>query len=385
MNQHTQKEVMIIAAEASSALFALRLLEYWKKNKSNIHAFGVGSDSMEEMGFERFGKAEEMAVVGFSEIVEHYSKLKSVFNKLVEEAARRKPRVVVVMDYPEFNLRLAKKLHELNIPVVYYISPQVWVWRKGRVNTIKKYCKKVFTLFPFEVDFYKDKNVPVEFVGHPLLDEIQDKYFTEDYRKNHRSKYGIQPTDRVLGLMPGSRRIELREHLPMQLQVAKKIYNQYPNTKILIMVAPTFAKEKVQEAIPDWFDVPFILLKDDPFEMIHLSDFVLVASGTATLQVGLLHKPMVIMYKTKMLTYLIAKVVIRGVQFVGLPNLILKKEIVPECLQASVETLYLKMKRYFDEPAHASYVQQELSQMQSKLGEKGATERVAKGLEEYLR
>ena len=171
----------------------------------------------------------------------------------------------------------------------------------------------------------------------------------------------------------------------MQLEVAKKIYNQYPNTKILIMVAPTFAKEKVQEIIPDWFDVPFILLKDDPFEMIHLSDFVLVASGTATLQVGLLHKPMVIMYKTKMLTYLIAKVVVRGVKFVGLPNLILKKEIVPECLQASVETLFLRMKRYFDEPAHASYVQQELSQMQSQLGEKGATERVAKGLEEFLR
>jgi lipid-A-disaccharide synthase len=376
---------MIVAAEASSSLFAQRLLEHWQQQKKNIHAFGVGSDAMESLGFERLGKAEEMAVVGALEIIEHYGKLKAVFDRLVSEAKKRRPAVVIVMDYPEFNLMLAKKIHALGIPVVYYISPQVWVWRKGRVKTIKKYCQKVFTLFPFEVEFYKDKEVPVEFVGHPVLDEVEDKFYTDDYRRFHRNRVGIQDDETVIGLMPGSRRIELREHLPLQLEVARRLYKNYPRIKILIMVAPTFSKEQVQEAIGADFRLPFILLKDDPFEMIHLADYILAASGTATLQVGLMHKPMVIMYKTKWLTYWFFRRIVQRIKFVGLPNLILGQEVVPECLQVGADVLYEKMKRYLDEPQHSDWVRSELKKIQPQLGNKGATKRVAAALEEYLK
>lgn len=215
------QSVMIVAAEASSAAFAIRLLESWKKHGRNIHAFGVGSQDMENLGFERLGKSEEMAVVGAAEIISQFRLLKSVFDRLVEEAARRRPRVVIVMDYPEFNLMLSKKLHALGIPVVYYISPQIWAWRQGRVKTIRKYCRKVFLLFPFEKKFYDAHQVSSEFVGHPVLDELDPKLFDEEHRLNSRRRCGIQDSDIVLGLMPGSRRMELKQHMAIQLEVAR--------------------------------------------------------------------------------------------------------------------------------------------------------------------
>ena len=379
------KEVLIVAAEASSSLFAQRLLELWKSQKKQIKAFGVGSREMQDVGFERLGKSEEMAVVGAAEIIEHYSHLKSVFNQIVEQATLRKPRVAILMDYPEFNLMLAKKLHALDIPVVFYVSPQVWAWRKGRVEKIKKYARKVLVLFPFEVSFYQEKGVPCEFVGHPVLDELDPKFFTPEYRKTHRNRCGIQDDEIVIGLMPGSRTGEIKQHLQIQLEVARRIYKKFHKIKILLMVAPSRTKEEIQEALGD-LRFPLILQKDDPLEMIHLSDFILAASGTATLMVALLEKPMVIMYRMRWLTGLIARVLVRGVQFFGLPNLILGKEVVPERWQegANVESLFELMSSYLEHPEKAAVTRAELAELKNKLGTKGATKRVAHTLEEYL-
>lgn len=379
-------QVLIVAAEASSVTYAQRILEAWKKQGRKVHAFGVGSQDMEDIGFERLGKSEEMAVVGMSEIIAHYSELKAVFNNLVEQAAIRKPKVAIVMDYPEFNLMLAKKLHALGIPVVYYISPQVWAWRKGRVKTIKKYCQKVFTLFPFELPFYQEHGVPVEFVGHPLLDEMEDRLLNDAaYRKNHRNQCGIRDDEIVLGLMPGSRRLELKQHFQIQLDTARIMAKRYPNLKIVILTAPTFSKEKMQEYLED-FRLPYVLLKDEPFRMIHLVDMMLVASGTATLQVALLQKPMVIMYRMKWLTGVVAKLVVRGTKYFGLVNLILDKMAVPENFQSEVtpENLANQLSRYIEEPAYKQQVIADLISVRTYLGDKGATERVVKALDEYL-
>lgn len=378
-------EIMFVAAEASSSLFALRLMEFWKKQKRDYHFFGVGSPEMEALGFERLGKSEEMAVVGVSEIIDQYAHLKEVFNRLVAEAARRRPKLVVVMDYPEFNLMLSKRLHAMGIPVVYYVSPQVWAWRKGRVEQIKKYCRKVLLLFPFEREFYASKNVPFEFVGHPVLDELNDKYFTAEYRRSHRARCGVQENEIVIGLMPGSRRGEIKQHLQMQLEIARRLCLKYSNIRILLMVAPTRTKEELQDQLGD-LKFPLMMQKDEPLEMIHLADFILAASGTATLQVALLEKPMVIMYKMKWLTGIVAKVLVRGVKFFGLPNLIAGREIVPERWQggANVEDLFQLMCRYIDDPIYAQKVRDDLADLKKHLGDKGATARVAASLEEYL-
>lgn len=378
--------VLIVAAEASSVTYAQRLIEHWKKQGRTLDIFGVGSPEMEAMGFERLGKSEEMAVVGAAEIINHFSFLKSVFDRLVEEAKKRKPKVAVVMDYPEFNLMLSKKLHALGIPVVYYISPQVWAWRRGRVKTIKKYCKKVFLLFPFEIPFYEAHQVENQFVGHPILDELDDKYFDPEWVASERERCGIARDEVVLGLMPGSRRLELSQHFGIQLEVARRLMKKVPRLKILILVAPTFDREKLYPYLEN-FSCPYVIMKRNPFDMIAMTDFVLVASGTATLMVGLLHKPMVIMYRMKTLTGWFAKVIVRGAKYFGLVNLILGHEAAKERWQsgANPDELTALMEELMLQPEKAEEQKQQLRKLIHTLGEKGVTERVAQGLEEFLK
>lgn len=377
--------VLIVAAEASSVLYAQRLLEYWKQEKEVVTAFGIGSKEMEQIGFERFGKSEEMAVMGIAEVLQHYNFIKSVFYNLLEEVKKRKPQVAILMDYPGFNLRLAKELHALGIPVIYYISPQVWAWRKNRVYTIKKYCQKVLLLFPFEVAFYKEKGVPYEFVGHPILDELDAKLLDPEYLKIRRNQCGISDQEIVLGLMPGSRRMELKQNFSVQLEVARRLVKKYSQLKVLIMAAPNFEKEDLLPYLED-FRVPYMLIKDDPFRMIHLTDICLVTSGTATLMVGLLRKPMIIMYRLKWLTALVAKVVVRGTRFFGLVNLIRGKEVVPECYQKQVDPDYITplVERYINDIEYRNSVKNELAQLEHQLGDRGVTPRVAKAIACYL-
>lgn len=376
---------MIIAAEASSSHYALKLIQHFKSQNKDYSFFGVGSNDMEALGFERFGKSEEMAVVGIAEIVAHYSELKAIFNKLVDEAIKRKPQVVVLMDYPDFNLMLAKKLKPHNIKVVYYISPQVWAWRKNRIHKIKKYCEKVYLLFPFEVDFYKQHQIAHEFVGHPLLDELNPDLLDNAKIQYNREKYGIKSDEKLLALMPGSRRGELDQHLSIQLEVAKRLLQRHKHLRLAILVAPTISKENILNRLED-FKSPYILLQDDPYKMISLADYVLVASGTATLMVGLMQKPMVIMYRLKWLTGVIVKIIAKGVKYFGLVNLILNEEVVPERLQekANAEELTFQLNRFIEDQNYTLSVVEKLKKLPLFLGDKGATERVAKSLEKYL-
>lgn len=339
---------------------------------------------MEAEGFERLGKSEEMAVVGAAEIFAHYSHLKGVFNSLVAEATKRRPNIIILMDYPEFNLMLAKKMHKIGLKCFYYISPQVWAWRKGRVETIKKFCEKAFLLFPFEAEFYRSRNVPHEFVGHPLLDEFSEDLLDPVKIQYNKEKYGIKKTEKLLALMPGSRRGELNQHLDIQLEVARRLIKKYNHLRLAIFVAPTIKKEEMLDRLEN-FKSPYILLQDDPNKMISLADYVLVASGTATLMVGLLQKPMVIMYKLKWLTGVFGALFIK-IKYFGLVNLILDKEAVPERKQseANPDELFKLMDRYLSDSAYTQSVIEDLKKIPQYLGEKGATKRVAESLETYL-
>lgn len=379
---------MIIAAEASSAHYAAQLMRYWHKNKLSVDIFGVGSAEMERLGQKRIGYSEDMAVVGLAEVVAHYSDLKKVFNNLVAEAIRRKPRFILLMDYPDFNLRLAEKLKKelgQEIKVFYYISPQVWAWRQGRIHTIKKYCDKVFLLFPFEVDFYKKFNVPHEFVGHPLLDDLNPELLDQSLQSYARERYGIKASEKVLALMPGSRRSEVEFNFHIQLETARLLVKKYSDLRIMILVAPTLSKEYLQSKL-EHFNSPYILIKEDPNQMISMADFVLAASGTATLMVGLLQKPMVIMYRMKWLTGVLAKMLVKGVPFFGIVNLIMNEEVVPERMQAEAnpEELARLLQRYIEEPDYRLSTIAKLAQLQHRLGDHGATARIGEALAKYL-
>ncbi len=375
-------EILIVAAEASSALYAQRLLEHWQSRDLKFRAFGIGSQAMEQLGFERLGRSEELAVVGLTEVISHWGQIKSAFHALVDAAKTRKPKVALLLDYPDFNLRLAKQLKKQGVKVVYYISPQVWAWRTSRVKTIKKWIDKMLVLFPFEVNFYRQHEVDVEFVGHPLLDELNPELMQKDWQDYQRSRYGIKSGEVLLALMPGSRKSELNHHLEDQIRAAEEMTRTRPNLRVALLVAPTFSTEELRSRLPRT-SLPLILMKEDPFKMIAMADVVLCASGTATLMVGLLAKPMVIMYRMNPVTAFLAKRFVKATRFFGLINLVMDQLVVPELFQdqAKISDLVRELAPLVDQSELRSEKQKSLLDSRNRLGSSGATLRVAKVVE----
>ena len=380
------RRILIVAAEASSCLYAERLLQHWKQHNISIEAFGIGNAAMAGEGFECLARAEDLAVVGIQEVVAHWSVIKQAFHGLVDAARERRPQVALLLDYPGFNLRLASRLKNLGIPVAYYISPQVWAWRRGRVKTIQKVIDKMLVVFPFEESFYAQHGVRVEFVGHPLLDELKPAHFDAKVRTLQRARYGIQPDDVVLALMPGSRHSEMKHHLRVQLEAARRLRLTHTRTslKVALFVAPNFSTEQVQAWLTD-LDFPLMLIKDEPFSMINLADVVLCASGTATLMVGLLEKPMVVMYRMNAFSAWLAKLFVKGTKHFGLINLVLDERVVPELFQEQADANHLarEIGSLIESPEKRLQMQERLRPAKNRLGSSGATNRVAAALESY--
>lgn len=384
-SNQTSPEILVVSAEASSTLYAKRLLEEWSKQGLNLHAFGIGSREMESLGFEIVGRSEELAVVGFKEVIAHYPKIRSVFYNLIDLAKKRRPKLALLLDYPDFNLRLAKKLKALGIPVVYYISPQVWAWRKGRIKQIKKNVERMLVVFPFEVDFYKKNGVEVNFVGHPLLEEITPDLRDITVRAQRRSRFGIDDDDIVLGLMPGSRRSEIKNHLIEQIKTAELLAKEIPDLHVILLLAPGLIREEIAGQLPK-SELPITLVQKEPFEMLQLCDIVLCASGTATLMAGLMRVPMVIMYKMNSFSAWLAKKLVTTTAFFGMVNLILKKEVVPERFQeqAAPDLLARELENLIKDKSRRENIILDLSKLDGQLGEKGAAKRVTEIIKGYI-
>lgn len=373
--------VLIIAAEASSSLYAQRLLEKWRASGRKIQAFGIGSRDMEKLGFECLGRSEEMAVVGLQEVLKHLPLIRRVFHGLLDAAEKRKPKFALLMDYPDFNLRLAKELKARGIKVIYYISPQVWAWRTGRVKLIRRVVDRMLVLFPFEEPFYREHGVQANFVGHPLLDELPEKRSDRD-RLLERQRYGIGPEDLVLGLMPGSRRSEIQHHLKTQLAAAALLVRKNPRVRPVLMVAPTLDRDELQAQLGN-LSFPLQIIKENPLQMISLADAILVASGTATLMVGMMEVPMVIMYRMNSITAWLARRLVTKTKFFGMANLIMDRQVVPELFQeeANPERLAEEIGKVLFDPAESARVKRELAGLHERLGSRGATENVARILD----
>ena len=376
--------VLIVAAEASSSLYAQRLLEAWKAQGRNLQAFGIGSRSMEKVGFECLGRSEDLAVVGLQEVIKHFPLIRKTFHSLVEQAVARKPKFALLLDYPDFNLRLAKQLKKRGITVIYYISPQVWAWRTGRVKQIKKVVDHMLVLFPFEETFYREHDVKCDFVGHPLLDELPDSLRDNSVHQVQRQRFGIGDNDLVLGLMPGSRKSEIEHHLETQLKAAQILVKRQPRVRPVLMIAPTMERERFGEAIAA-MSMNIQIIKEDPLDMMALADVMLVKSGTATLMVGLMEKPMVIMYRMTAITAWIAKKLVTKTKFFGLVNLVMNRQVAPELFQeeASPERLATELEALLFGPER-DIALKNLSEVREALGSKGATKRVLAILDGYL-
>ncbi len=319
---------MIVAGEASGDSHAAHLVGAIKKINPQISFFGLGGENLKTQGVKISCDLTKFAVVGFWEVLKKLPKFSKIFREILRETDKQKPDLAILVDYPGFNLRLANELHKRNIPVIYYISPQIWAWHQERIHLIKKIVTKMIVFFSFEEKLYKEYNVPVYFSGNPLLDTVKPSVGREELLHKVKLKTGLM----TISLLPGSREKEVKNLLPIMLECAK-IINSYllGGVQFLILRAPTVSEEVFLKIIKN-YELPFKLVTDMTYDGVAASDFSLVCSGTATLEAALLATPMVILYKVNFLTWFFARLMIK-IPYIGLVNVVKGRKIAEEFIQ----------------------------------------------------
>jgi lipid-A-disaccharide synthase len=320
-------QFLISAGEASGETYGAQLIEALRRLQPEAKFFGMGGEKMRAAGCELLVDAKEVAVVGLVEVVTHLPRIRRRFKHLVAEAARRKPDAAVLIDFPDFNLRLARELHQLNIPVFYFVSPQIWAWRTGRVKEIRKYVRKMIVIFPFEREFYKKHGVDVAYVGHPLACAPRPQISREEFARQNQ----LDLQKPWLALLPGSRQREVRLNLPPILAAAALLRQQGSDFEFLLPVASTLGREWIQRQLASQ-PVNVKLTADAGVTLMH-SRAAVVASGTATVEAALAATPFVVVYRLAALTWLLGRRLVSLDTF-AMPNLIAGRRIVPELIQS---------------------------------------------------
>ncbi len=332
---------------------------------------------MQSLGVRLLERMDRHAIVGVWEIVRSLGFIRDLFRRFAEEVSREKPDLAVLIDYPGFNLELAKMLYKKNIPCVYYITPQLWAWGGWRIHAIKKLIKKVIVIFKFEETFFKNAGVDASFVGHPLLDERH----TACEREKTVSSLGLNPDVFTIGLLPGSRPLEINRILPPMIQSARLIQKK-KTCQFIIFKSPNVDKN-IYDSICGGFNAHII--ESHVYDLLGVTDFVMAASGTATLQVAIAEKPMLITYITSPITYFLAKLFVR-IPLIGLVNIISGGETVPEIIQldATPEHLASTALNIIEYPEKIEEMKRNLRKIKELLGSPGASERAAKIIAAYL-
>ncbi|MCH9647974.1 MAG: lipid-A-disaccharide synthase [Deltaproteobacteria bacterium] len=367
--------LLLVAGEASGDLHGARLLSELKNLVPSVEAFGLGGGELRRAGLEAVSE-ENIAVVGITEVLKILKKAKAVFRQVLEEVDRRRPRAAVLVDFPEFNLRLAKELKARGIPVIYYISPQVWAWRRRRVKQIAQRVDLMLVLFPFEAAFYQGHDVAVCHVGHPLIDEVPEL--------NHTWNGGKPPEEAFrIALLPGSRSSELEKLLPRMLETIRHLKKSLPVQPVLIRAA-TISPEELQPYLDALEETPEVI-SEDRFSAIAGCHLALCASGTATLETGLLGTPLIVVYRLAPWTYVLAKLLVK-VPFFSLVNLVLEKKVVPELVQGEAEPQRVaeRAKALLLAPREIEQMRRELGHLRCKLGDRGASRRAAAAVAPWL-
>jgi lipid-A-disaccharide synthase len=329
---------------------------------------------MQAAGVEILVDARQTAVVGLTELWEKRQTLRAALALLRAHLEASRPALLICIDFPDFNLLLARTAHRLGIPVCYFISPQVWAWRRGRIRTIRRLVRKMLVLFPFEEQLYRTAGVDVKFVGHPLLDALEATPSREECRK----RLGLAADVLVVGLLPGSREAELQRLLPLMLQAAEKIRAASKGVTVLVGLGETGDRRTVEAAIATAASPARVIQGRTP-EVMRAADFLLAASGTVTLEAAILGTPMLITYRVGWLSYLLGRLLVR-VRFVGLPNLVAEDSVVPELIQhkATPERLAAAALEILGSPERLARMRVALQEVRRRLGQPGATERAAR-------
>jgi lipid-A-disaccharide synthase len=406
-------KIMIVAGEASGDRHGATLARALRKVASGfeLEIFGSGGEKMRAAGVETLVDARDVAIIGVLEIVRAFGKLYRAYRKLLDAARERRPAVVVLIDWPDFNIRLARKLHREGFKIVYYISPQVWAWRGYRVRALRRYVDRMLVILPFEAEFYKDAGVEVEYVGHPLVETVS----ADTSREAFASRNGLDATRPIIALLPGSRYKEVHYHLPAMIDAALRlrisdcglrieesthsesqvsaIRNPNPQYEIrnpqskdpqfVIPVATTIDREQV-EAIVGRSDaggeLDLAIVERDEYNALRHSEIAIVASGTATVEAALLGTPMVIVYRGSELNWRLIRPLIKLDTF-GMVNLIAGRRIAPELMQQDVtgEKIAREVGQILGDPRRLAQIKRDLAIVRERLesGNGSASERAA--------
>jgi lipid-A-disaccharide synthase len=334
-------EILISAGEASGEMYGAQLIEAMRRaaGSNGLHAgpasslefFGAGGERMRAAGCDVVVDAKDLAVVGIAEIVSHLPKILGLYEKLIQAADERKPALAVVIDSPAFNWRVARQMRKRGIPVVYYVCPQFWAWRQGRVKLLRKYVNKALVIFPFEEKFYRDRGVDATFVGHPLA----DLPMPDVPREQFAIRYGLNPSKTWIALLPGSRRKEVRRNLPPMIEAVRKLGKDF---EFVLPVASTLDFQWLHNQVFHTSHMKhlriasFVALTRDALPSLRLSRAAIVASGTATVEAALMETPFVMVYRVSPLTYALGKPRVK-VPFYAMVNLISGEKVVSELVQ----------------------------------------------------
>jgi len=381
------RSIMVVVGETSADRYGASLVRKLRslRNGQDVTVFGTGGDEMRAAGVELLCHIRDLHGIGLREAVQHLPGYLRTFRSLIETCRRRRPAVAVLLDFPEFNLPLAKRLKRLGIKVIYYISPQLWAWRRGRIRTVRKYIDRMLVILPFEEEYYRVRGVNAEFVGHPLLEGFE----TGGDREGFLRGLDLDPERKTVAILPGSRGDEVRYILPAFLEASRQVAARLP-VQLLISVAPAIDRKKVAgiaaQVLGSHEDqVRYRIVPADARTILSHSDFGFVKCGTSTLEAALVGIPFLITYKVSPLNWLVFNNLIRT-NYKGLVNLIAEEEIVPEFLQgeATPEALSRMALTYLENPEKAAVMKGRLAEIRSRLGSRCASEITAARVAEYL-
>ncbi|MGD8536220.1 MAG: lipid-A-disaccharide synthase [Candidatus Aminicenantes bacterium] len=371
--------ILIIAGENSGEKYGADLVRQFKKLHPEFTFFGIGGKHMATEGVEILFSVNDLGVVGGFEVLTHLPRIKRIFNRIKNEVKRRQPVASVLIDSPDFNLRLARKLKKQSIPILYYISPTVWAWRKGRLKTIKKTIEKMMVIFPFEEKIYEESEIPAVFVGHPLQEKVRSTLTRQEFLE----KYGLKPQKKVIALLPGSRTSEIKNHIPALTEALYLIKNEW-DTHFFLLLAEGLDKKLLSD-FPLRFSDDLVILTENHYEAMAASDLVLSACGTANLEAALLETPLLAFYRISPITYSLGRRLAHIDNF-SIVNILAGKRIIPELIQRyfTPENVFQESKRILGSEEIRSEMISHFRKIKKILGEKTASQNAAKELQKII-
>lgn len=375
------KRIMIIAGEASGDLHGSNLVKAMRDIMPDLYFYGIGGQKLRKAGVEILVDSSDMAVIGLTEVLSRIGFILRTGRRLKESLKKERPDLLILIDYPDFNLPLAREAKKNGVKVFYYISPQVWAWRKRRIYSIARCVDRMAVILPFEVSVYDKVDLDVNFVGHPLLDVVKRRYSDDEALEKFNLGAGVK----TVALLPGSRKSEVKKLLPDMLKAAEILKRRLSSVQFVLPLADTLDRSFVSDIV-EGCNADVEIVSDDTYDVIGVSDIAIVASGTATLETALLETPMIIVYKISLISYLVGRMII-DVKHIGLVNIIAEKTVVPELIQndASPENMADKVCGILENEEIMSRTIRDLKEIRGKMGDLGASGRAAELACEMIR